>query len=273
MLPSDDLKDFNRRSFSFKQQEKAVFVRGTGPAVVVMHEVFGLTPEVARLCRWISEGGFTVYAPALFGTPGKAPGGKLSQLGDLLRVCVRREFRVFAANRSSPVVDWLKLLALEAFRECGGSGVGVIGLCLTGNFGLAMAVEPCVLAPVLGEPSLPAFKPAGLHITTDDLAVVQRRVEAEGFEIQGYRFAGDPGCSQQRFESLERALKQGFSGEVLPDECGNPQGHKPPHSVFTIDLIDRQGERTREAVNKVIAFFQSKLSVRSSPIPEHKAHA
>ena len=259
MLKSDDLKDFTRRTLVFKDQEKQVFVRGAGPAVIVMHEVFGLTPEVARLCRWISDAGFTVYAPVLLGTPGEGPGGKLSQLGDLLRICISREFRAFAANQSGPITDWLRSLAATAFRECGGAGVGVIGLCLTGNFALAMAVEPCVLAPVMGGPALPILKPAALHISPEDLGAVQKRVQTEGLQVQGYRFSGDTICKQERFDSLQRALNNGFHANVLPDESGNPEGRKPPHSVFTIDLIDRPGERTRQAVDEVIAVFKNKL--------------
>lgn len=264
MLQSDDLRDFTGRTFAFKEQEKQVFVRGSGPAVIVMHEVFGLTPEVARLCRWISDGGFTVYAPVLLGTPGQGPGGKLSQLGDLVRICVSREFRAFAANQSRPITDWLRSLASTAFQECGGAGVGVIGLCLTGNFALAMAVEPCVLAPVMGGPALPILRPAALHISPQDLAAVQKRVGTEGLQVRGYRFAGDTICRQERFDSLQRALNNGFHANVLPDECGNPEGRKPPHSVFTIDLIDRPGERTRRAVDEVIAFFKSKLTASTA---------
>lgn len=140
----------------------------------------------------------------------------------------------------------------------------MIGLCLTGNFALAMAVEPCVLAPVMGGPALPILKPAALHISPQDLAAVQKRVEAEGLQVQGYRFAGDTICKQERFDSLQRALNKGFNPNVLPDACGNPEGRKPPHSVFTIDLIDRPGERTRQAVDEVIAFFKSKLTASTA---------
>src|SRR5215510_120544 len=221
MLPNDDLHDFTRREISLANKTKPVFVRGAGPAVMVMHETFGLTPEVARLCRWISDAGLTVYAPALFGTPGKAVGGKLAQTLDAIRVCISREFKILAANQSSPVVDWLKRLAARAFQECGGPGVGVIGLCLTGNFALAMAVEPSVLAPVMGEPGLPFGKPAGMHISPEDLATVKQRVEKEGLRVQGYRFKGDTICPKERFNSFQNALNQGFVPTILLDENGN----------------------------------------------------
>jgi hypothetical protein len=44
----------------------------------------------------------------------------------ILRVCVSREFAILA-DRTSPVVTWLRALAATAYRECGGPGVGRSG--------------------------------------------------------------------------------------------------------------------------------------------------
>jgi dienelactone hydrolase len=46
------------------------------------------------------------------------------------------------ANHTSPVATWLRALEATAHPECGGPGVGAVGMCLTGGFVLAMAVEP-----------------------------------------------------------------------------------------------------------------------------------
>ncbi len=69
-------------------------------------------------------------------------------IGPILRSCVSREFAVFT-DRTSPVVGWLRALAAHAHAECGGPGVGAVGMCFTGGFALAMAVDAAVLAPVL----------------------------------------------------------------------------------------------------------------------------
>jgi dienelactone hydrolase len=69
-----------------------------------------------------------------------------------------REFTPWAADRSSPIVDWLRALAREVHAECGGKGVGAVGMCFTGGFALAMMTEPSVVAPVLSQPSLPLGK-------------------------------------------------------------------------------------------------------------------
>jgi dienelactone hydrolase len=263
MTLSTDIADFTRRDISLEGKTKPVLTIGAaGPAVIVMHEVFGFTPTLARLCRWFAEAEFRVYAPILFGSP-DARNAERIETTRVVSLCISREFTMLAANRSSPVTDWLRQLAHLAHDECGGPGVGAIGLCLTGGFALSMAIDPVIVAPVLGEPSLPAMSPAALDIAPDALARVKARTRTDGLTIRGYRFEGDGLCKPQRFTTLRTELGAAFSGTELPDACGNPGGMrsqgKPPHSVFTVDLIDAPGERTRAAVDEVIAFFREKL--------------
>ena len=264
MRPGTDISDFTRRDLSFGGKTKPVLTLGdTGPAVIVMQEIFGFTPPIARFCRWIRDAGLRVYAPILVGSPDAENKTEIT-LGRTLGLCVSREFTVLASNRSSPVTDWLRGLARLAHEECGGPGVGAIGMCLTGGFALSMAIDPVMLAPVLAQPSLPALNPAALDISPADLARVKARTVNEGLQIRGYRFAGDTLCRGQRFETLQREFGGAFTGVTLPDSAANPAGMasrgKPPHSVFTADLIDAAGEPTRHAADEVIAFFRARLA-------------
>jgi hypothetical protein len=59
-------------------------------------------------------------------------------------------------------------------------------------------------------------------------------------------------------------LSDGFVGTTLPDSAGNPNGRIPPHSMFTTELIDAQGQPTRAAVEEVIAFFRERLPARAA---------
>lgn len=261
---SPDITDFARRDFTFGGKTRPVLCLGdTGPAVIVIHEVFGFTPPLARFCRWIVDAGMRVYAPILIGKPDADNREHLGAL-DILRLCVSREFALFRTGQSSAVVDWLKPMARQAHAECGGPGIGVIGMCLTGGFALSMAVDPVVLAPVLSQPSLPVGKPGALDISATDLATVRQRACAEGLTLRGYRFAGDTLSRHEKFVTLERELGTAFIGIELPDSAGNPNGMasegKPPHSVFTRDLIDADGEPTRRAADEVIAHFQAILA-------------
>jgi dienelactone hydrolase len=255
----DRLSDFTRRELLFKNERRPVYVAGSGPAVIVIPELPGITPEVARFARWVRDAGFTVYMPSLLGDPGR-PNSQGYVNSMIVRVCIAREFHVLASNHASPIVAWLRHLAAAAHKECGGKGVGAIGMCLTGNFAMSMMVEPAVLAPVLCQPSLPANNPAGLHASTEELAEVRERLEREDLTVKAYRFEGDPSCRAARFAAYQQALGPRFEAEVLPDSAGKPDTFRPhPHSVVTTHLIDERGSLTRQKVDEIIAFFKLRL--------------
>src|SRR5689334_2987729 len=141
----DSLTDFDARVFEHDGDRRTVYVAGSGPAVVVMPEMPGISPDVARFARWVRAAGFTVHLPSLFGVDGAYPtteeGGRIMQ-----RACISKEFRAFAGGGTSPIVDWLRALARQLHVECGGPGVGAVGMCFTGNFALSMTLEPAVIA-------------------------------------------------------------------------------------------------------------------------------
>jgi dienelactone hydrolase len=255
----DPLDDFEARELTFQGKTKRVFVAGNGPAVIVMTEMPGIHPQVARFARWVRDAGFTVFMPDLFGRAGKGITMGYA-LGSMLRGCISREFRAFAANASSPVIDWLRALAAHAHPLCGGRGVGAIGMCFTGNFALSMMLEPAMLAPVLSQPSLPMFQAGGMHIAPHELAEVKARMERKDLTVLAYRFAGDSFCKAERFAAYQAALGDRFVGRVLPDSAANPDAiMKNPHSVVTAHLIDREGEPTRQARDEILEFFEKRL--------------
>ena len=178
-----------------------------------------------------------------------------------------KEFRAFAANSSSPVTQWLRSLARLAHEECGGPGVGAIGMCFTGNFALSMMLEPAMLAPVLSQPSLPLDDPAGLEISSEELAKVRERLEREQLTVMAYRFSGDRHCRAERFGAYSQALGERFVGRVLPDSAANPAPPPffehvvaSPHSVVTAHLIDEAGQPTIVARDEILAFFIKRLA-------------
>jgi dienelactone hydrolase len=262
----DLLEDFDPREITLGGATKVVHVTGSGPAVIVMTEMPGISPHVARFARWVREAGFTVYMPSLFGRDGAVPrveeGAAVFQ-----RACVSAEFRALGANRSSPVTQWLRSLARLAHDECGGPGVGAIGMCFTGNFALTMMLEPAMLAPVLSQPSLPLDDPAGLEIAPEELAAVRDRLEEDDLTVMAYRFEGDRFCRAQRFAAYEEALGKRFVGRVLPDSAANPETPPffehvvaSPHSVVTAHLIDEEGQPTIAARDEILSFFADRLT-------------
>lgn len=262
----DPLDDFERRSITLGSETKLVYLSGSGPAVIVMAEMPGISPHVARFSRWVREAGFTVYMPSLFGRDGAFPRTE-EGVAVLKGACVSAEFRALAGGASSPVTRWLRALASLAHEQCGGPGVGAIGMCFTGNFALTMMLEPAMLAPVLCQPSLPFDDPAALEIAPDELASVRARLERDDLTVLGYRFEGDRYCTAQRFAAYGEALGERFVAKVLPDRAANPDPPPffarvvgCPHSVVTAHLIDAEGEPTRAARDEIVAFFARRLA-------------
>jgi hypothetical protein len=227
-----------------------------------MHEVPGISTEVLRFARRVVDAGFTVFLPHLFGVLGK-PTNELSRVRELAKLCVSREWHVLAENRSSPIADWLRALARRAHQEIGGRGVGAVGMCVTGTFALTMTLDDAVVAPVLAHPSFPLpvtrRKAAELHVTTATLDNARRRIRDEGMSVLGVRFTGDMlFCRAARFETLRRELGEGFEAVEVPGRSAKPH-LEPPHSVLTVGLIDKEGEPTRQAVERVIGFLRERL--------------
>jgi dienelactone hydrolase len=255
----DPLDDFTRFDFWNDGQTRRVYRKGEGPPVIVIHEMPGITPSVARFGRRVADRGFTIFMPSLFGTDGKRANG-FAYLSSFAQVCISRQFALFAENRSGPVVDWLRALARKVHSEVGGRGVGVVGMCLTGNFALTMAIDPEVMAPVLAQPSLPLGRKRGhaVNASPEALKAVRDRHESDGLKVIGLRFKGDKTCPPERFETLRRELGPAFEGHELEDSSAR-RGGPNPHSVLTTELIDREGEPTRAALDRVLGYFDERL--------------
>ncbi len=220
------LEGFTESSFTHDGLTRPVFSAGSGPAVIVIHEIPGLHPGVAAFARRVVDVGFSVRMPSLFGTPGREVSAGYAA-STLARACVAREFTAFALDRTSPVVGWLRRLAVEAHAECGGPGVGAVGMCFTGGFALGMMVDDTMLAPVLSQPSLPfPVSPArrrATGISDADLERVKERA-AEGACLLGLRFTNDVAVPAARFEALRRELGDAFIAVEIDSSKGNPHG-------------------------------------------------
>ena len=260
ILAQDDRTPF-ATVFDWEAQGMAhpVLVKGEGPGIILMHELPGFVPEFWRLANWIVAAGFRVYAPALYdaaGTPHEELVEIHGKVGGMARACVSREIRLFAKSGGSPISDWLRTLAREVHEECGGPGVGAVGLCLTGNFAWSVAVEPSVIAAVAGEPALPFNAAGSIHLDPDEAEALSQR---ENLEMMALRFDGDPSCKAARFAALEDLLGDRLETRVLPDAAKNPQGNPFPHAVLTKDLIAEDGQPTLEAARDVLAFLSYRL--------------
>jgi len=253
--------EFEAYDFTHDQRTYEVFRGGSGPAVLVLHEIPGLHPGVIDFARRLIGAGYCVYLPSLFGRPAApATGHEIAR--SILRVCVAREFTKLA-DRTSPVVGWLRALAASAYQECGGPGVGVVGMCFTGGFALATALEPSVVASVMSQPAMPGpigqRGRAALGLDAEDLATIAARAN-EDLRVLGLRFTNDRSCPPERFETLRTSLGASFEGIEIDSSPGNAAGIAPSaHSVLTVSLVDEPGHPTRVALDRVLAFLAEQL--------------
>jgi dienelactone hydrolase len=224
-----------------------VFRRGSGPLVIVIHEIPGITPKVRRFAEEVVDRGFTVAMPILIGTPDR-PATRGYLASTFAKVCVSSEFTTWAVGRTSPIIGWLRALGRSLHAESGGSGIGAVGMCFSGGFALGMMVDELMQAPVLSQPSLPiamgADRAGDLNLSPDDLeAVVQRA--ANGCEVLGLRFTGDRMVGT-RFEVLRRLVGDAFIEVELPSSASSD------HSVLT-------EQRDDASVGKVLEFLERRL--------------
>ena len=255
------LAAYAKFDFNHGRWTRSVYKRGSGPAVIVIHEIPGLHPGVIRFADRVAEAGMTVYMPLLFGDPGRPVSKGYVRTSLLSALCIRREFNVWSLGKSSPIVDWLRALAREAHGECGGKGVGAVGMCLTGGFALAMMTEPAVVAPVLSQPSMPApmgaRRSADIDASPEEIACARGRFEKEGLSMIGLRFKSDKAVPDARFERLRREFGDKFEAIELEDADAAPSD-RPPHSVLTVHL--REDGPTKDAERRVIAFFKARTA-------------
>jgi FKBP-type peptidyl-prolyl cis-trans isomerase/dienelactone hydrolase len=255
------LSDYQLSNFTAEPFTRPVYRRGNGPAVIVIHEVPGLHPLVVEFGDRLVAAGMTVFMPSLFGTPGK-PATKGYALRTIIsNICIRREFSTWSGGKSSPIVDWLRALARHAHAECGGPGVGAVGMCFTGGFALAMMTEPSVIAPVLAQPSLPlrGGKTGAIDVSPAEIACAKARFEKEDLSLLGLRYASDAFVPDARFDRYAAEFGDRFERIDLADADARPNTGMAPHSVLTIHLPE--SGPGKEAETRTIGFFKHRLGL------------
>jgi dienelactone hydrolase len=262
MGPTSTLDGWVKSPFTAAGLTYDCFEKGSGPGVVLIPEVPGITPEVLGLADHLVREGFTVVVPSPFGQPERA-----ATLGYTLRtvarLCVSAEFRAFTANAHRPITDFLRAVAADLASRTPGAGVGVIGMCFTGGFALATAVDDDVLAPVLSQPAVP-FPVSGARrldpgVSRDELDRIAARTRDDGLCVLGLRFSEDSTSPAARFATLTAKLGDAFEVIELDSKPGNPDGYsKGAHSVLTSEV--REGNSAYAARARVVAFLRERLT-------------
>ena len=261
--PVSTLTGWARAQFTGAGLTYDCYSKGTGPGVVLIPELPGITPEVLGLADHLVDEGFSVVIPSPFGEPGR-PMTAGYTVHTLAKICVSAEFRAFATDAHRPITDYLRAVAVDLAGRTPGSGVGVIGMCFTGGFALAVAVEESVLAAVASQPSVP-FPLGGARrldpgLSSAELDTVAARAAAGSVCALGLRFSEDGNSPRPRFDTLKDRLGDAFEVIELDSSPGNPGGFsKGAHSVLTSEVRELPGHPALAARERVVAFLRERL--------------
>ena len=238
---------WDHSAFTHDGVTHATYRKGSGPAVVVVHEIPGITPKVLEFAERVVAQGFTVVMPLLVGEVGRKPSGSYIA-SSMRKICISREFTTMALHKTSPIISWLRALARQMHSEVGGVGVGAVGMCFSGGFALGMMVDDIMVAPVLSQPSMPfavgTNRSADLNLSPSDEARIVERAQA-GCQVLGLRFTGDK-LVGTRFDSLRELLGDAFVAVEFESTT------KQDHSVLTEQIQE-------EGVMRVLEFLKLKL--------------
>jgi dienelactone hydrolase len=253
-----DLK--NKFSLSHGSITHDVYFEGDGPAVVLMHELPGMTPGCLRAADRIVESGFTVFLPLFFGHPNQdsVVEGIFSTV-----LCIRHEFDIFTSNGHSPIAEWLRELCRVVDGKCGNRGVGLIGMCLTGNVVLSVMLDHSVRVPVMCEPALPFFHKSALGVPDAD--VEQAKLRAAEVPILAFRFETDNKCPKERFNTLRSTFGKNISTVEIPTGPHNPFDiPTSAHSVLTDNYPnqDDPNHPVQHAFDEILLRFKRRLVSR-----------
>ena len=232
-----------------------IYKKGKGPAVLILHELPGLSlDDIGLACR-VAESGFTAVVPVFFGKPGSD-----HRIRNLLTQCFVpfTPFHCWVPGITSRVANWLATLVPELYRECGGKGVGVIGMCLTGSLPLALLKVPAVKAAVLCQPTNPFLLKHHLDISRGDL---QAAIDRDDLTVLAVKFSGDGKSPHQRFQTLHEKLKGHFNELIINSGRESEPLSGAQHSVLGGGYDSGPtASATREAFNRVIRYLDQRLS-------------
>ena len=197
---------YARSSFEDGGIRHDVYRRGTGPAVIVMHEIGGLNEAAVAVAERIRAEGFSVVLPDLL----PATFGRRSWLVNLAPACVFREFWAFALRYDRPVTRWLQALAAAEHARCRGPGVGIVGMCFSGGFALSAATRPPIVAAIGSQPSLPfqwrPGAPRDLGMSPAAEADLVARSRSGDVCVRAFRYDGDRVAPAARIARLKELL-------------------------------------------------------------------
>lgn len=216
---------------------------GPWPGVVVVHDAFGMSADMADQADWLAAAGYVALVPDLYSKGGRTQGwGRVG--------CVRRTMQDLARGRGA-AFERIEAArdALAQREDCTGT-TGVIGFCMGGGFALVLAGRPGWSASSVNY----GLMPKDLDAAVDGACPVVASYGAADPTLKGA--AG----------RVERALE----GAGVPHDVKEYPGAKHGFITRTADTsplvpllrvmgVAHDHEASADARRRILAFFDTHL--------------
>ena len=252
MANTNQYWDFKPEVFVSKDHGQIeLFVRGEGPPLILLHELPGLAEKTFELGDYFVAAGFKVILPLLFGRACDD-----NALLGFAKVCIRKELRDLWQGKDTKIVHLIQELASRESQVAKNSGVGVVGMCLTGNMVLALLlnnqdIRSPITAPVMAQPSSSYSAPALAAAKSGDIAR----------PVLALRFDKDWICSRTSFNKLEEAFETCTAANGQGLMVRELEGKQ--HSTLTYHYkplsVDVRTKETIDARKEVVSFLKEQI--------------
>ena len=202
-----------------------VYVKGQGKPILLLQELPGIDASTIALVDRLNLAGYRVYLPHFLGKIGK---NRPTMNGLYMVFCMRKEFNAFSQFKLSPIANWMRALCKNIRTMEKSSGVGVIGMCLTGNFAMALMADEAVIAGISCQPSLPHKKDVGLHMSPKETADARQGMKDKG-GVLVMSYDQDVLCPLTRIKEIDSTFKPFVQIKTFKGEG---------HSTLTSDGAD-----------------------------------
>lgn len=233
-----------------------VYAAGSGPPVLLLHELPGMTPDFLRLASRIERAGFRVYMPLFFGHPNHRSDVRGFFVG------IGREWQCLRAAPRPPILRWLRALIDQKVRRSAHQKIAIFGNCLSGGIPLAL-VDDDVEAVVLSQPACPfglgpINRKSGEELGLSDSELANARKWSLGHSALLFRFTQDKISPGERFHRLQKELHLDPVSREIPS---GPETDfdKEAHAVFTGSYRCEDEADTRTAFEAVLDRFNHLL--------------
>lgn len=211
---------------------------GTGPAVLVLHPWWGLTPFVRRWCDRLADDGFAVIAPDLYA-------GATADRPDEAEVLLAEMDVDRAADLVVTTAATVRDLPISS-----GARIGVVGFSMGASWGLWLAARaPELVAATVSYYGTQAIELDDAHsaflghfaerdelVDDDEVVELEAHLHLVGKQVEFHRYAGtghwfaeedrpaafDPGAAQLAWDRTRRFLHEHLDGES--ETTGRPTG-------------------------------------------------